>query len=81
MQRTMSFLAGILAGAAVGATVALLYAPMSGKDMQAQLQQQVDTARAEAEKAYRERMAELEKRIAELRGPKPADAEALPPAA
>lgn len=79
MQRTMSFLAGVLAGAVVGATVALLYAPMAGDELQAQVRDQVETARAEAEKAYNQRKAELEAQLAQLRGPRPSDANALPP--
>lgn len=70
MQRTMSFLAGALCGAVVGAVAALLLAPMSGQELQSQARSQFEHVLAEARAAAAERRAMLKGRLGDLRAPK-----------
>ena len=59
MRKFFAFLAGILCGAIVGSTAALLLAPMSGKDLQDEIAVRADQLKAEIEAA----VAEQEKRM------------------
>lgn len=69
MQRIISFLSGILMGALVGATVALLLAPSSGEQMRARLQERGKQLSDEVREAAAARRAELEQQLASLRAP------------
>lgn len=51
MNKLLSFAAGLLSGAAVGSTLALLLAPASGNAMREQIQQRIDQAFSEAKRA------------------------------
>lgn len=59
-MRTLNFLAGLIAGAVVGAAVALLYTPMSGEDLREQARLRLEEAKAEAERAARQQRARME---------------------
>ncbi len=61
MSKFISFLVGLLTGAAVGALLALLFAPMSGQDLRAQAQSQT----GKVIKSVRDAVAEERKRLEE----------------
>lgn len=64
MNRILSFLAGAMAGAIVGATAALLLAPASGEDLRAQMitrwEEALEEARLAMEETRRDLQAQLE---------------------
>lgn len=70
MQRTLSFLAGAVAGALVGATLMVLFTPASGETIRSDLQNRVQRLRDEMQGAASNRRAELEAQLASLRAPK-----------
>ncbi len=70
MRKLLSFLVGILLGALVGATLALLLTPVAGKDLQTQMQERVQYIQGEVKNAAATRRAELEKQLAEMRSPR-----------
>jgi len=70
MQRTFSFIAGAFCGAVVGSVVALMLAPMSGRDLQVMGRARTDAAFAEIRKTYEEREAALRAQLAALKAPK-----------
>ena len=69
MQRILSFLSGILAGALVGATVALLFAPESGENVRLQIQERSIRLKDDIKAVADTRRAELERELAALRSP------------
>ncbi|MBI5713340.1 MAG: YtxH domain-containing protein [Chloroflexi bacterium] len=70
MQRTFSFIAGAFCGAVVGSVVALLLAPMSGRELQTMGRAKTDEAFAEIRRTYDEREAALRAQLAALTAPK-----------
>jgi gas vesicle protein len=70
MKRFISLLAGFLTGAVVGATLAILFAPTSGEELQSQIQDRYYGLRDEVKEAAALRRAELEEQLAALRAPK-----------
>ncbi len=70
MNRFLSFFAGVISGALVGAVVAILLAPVSGEDLRIQIQERASYVQDEVKKAAAERRAELEEQLAALRSPK-----------
>lgn len=64
MNKILSFLAGAMAGAIVGATAALLLAPASGDDLRAQMinrwEEALEEARLAMEETRRDLQAQLE---------------------
>ncbi len=77
MRRTMSFLAGGMCGALIGAVAALLFAPTSGSELRARAQDELNSLADEARRAYEDRRVELETRLADLQSP-PKPAEEMP---
>jgi gas vesicle protein len=67
MNRFMSFWAGVLCGAAVGAVAALLLTPASGEELQEQARDQFDSLWDDARRAADEKRAELEAQLAALK--------------
>lgn len=62
MSKFFSFIAGLMSGSVVGATAALLLAPMSGDELQATAQARLEQALQEAKAAQEQtrRQKELE---------------------
>lgn len=73
MKRFLSMLVGFLTGAVVGATLAILFAPTSGHELQTQIQDRYYNLRDEVTEAAAQRRAELEEQLAALRAPKTAE--------
>jgi gas vesicle protein len=71
MNKIFNFIAGATLGALVGASVAILLAPTSGEELQAQIKSQVDQIQLEVKTAASDRRAELEKQLSTLREPRP----------
>ena len=69
MNRALNFLSGIVTGALVGATVAILMAPASGEDLRAQMRARAERIQAEVQQAAAQRRAEMERQLAALRSP------------
>jgi len=55
-----SFLTGLVAGALVGAGIALLYAPQSGEETRKQLKKKADEVKDKAEKAKEDALVKME---------------------
>jgi gas vesicle protein len=82
MKPVGTFITGLLAGAAIGGVIALLYAPKSGKETRDQLKQKLDDLEKEFEtlkekavqktgnmrKDLADKLAELQKEIDNLSG-------------
>lgn len=68
MRRLMTFLAGVVCGALVGAITALLLAPTSGEELRVSVQKRTEELRDEIREAYETRMAQLEGELSNLRG-------------
>ena len=69
MNRLLSFIAGVVSGALVGATIAILLAPVSGEEMRYQIQERSTYIQDEVKKAAADRRAELQEQLASLRSP------------
>ncbi|GAB4579084.1 MAG: hypothetical protein Fur0022_18220 [Anaerolineales bacterium] len=69
MQRALSFLAGTLAGALVGATLMVLFTPAPGETIRSDLRNRIQNLRDEMQGAASTRRAELEAQLARLRAP------------
>lgn len=67
MNRFLSFFAGAVFGAAVGAGVALLLAPTSGEQLQAQIRDRATYIQNEVQRAADDKRTELEAQLAHLR--------------
>lgn len=73
MKSSNSFIIGILAGAAIGGVIALLYAPQSGKETRAQikkkfeeLEDEMDTLKEKASEKAGQVKEEIADRITKL---------------
>ena len=71
MSKFFNFIAGATLGALVGASVAVLLAPTSGEELQAQIKSQVDQIQLEVKTAASNRRSELENQLSNLREPRP----------
>jgi gas vesicle protein len=69
MQRTLSFLAGAVTGALVGATLMVLLTPASGETIRSDLQNRIQQLKDEMQAAASNRRAEMEVQLARLRAP------------
>jgi gas vesicle protein len=67
MRKFLSFLAGTLMGALVGATVALLLTPSSGETLRAQIRERFAGLQEELAEAASDRKIELENYLNTLR--------------
>ena len=76
MAKISGFLAGLMSGAIVGAVAALLLAPMSGSELQAQTRDQFDHLVADARQAAETKRVQLEAQLEALKAPKPAEKQA-----
>ena len=72
MNKFFNFVAGATLGALVGATVAILMAPVSGEELQAQIKEQVEQIQLEVKTAAADRRNELEAQLTTLREPRQA---------
>jgi gas vesicle protein len=73
MGKITGFLAGLMSGAIVGAVAALLMAPMSGHELQAQTRDQFDNLVDDARHAAETKRVQLEAQLEALKAPKPAE--------
>jgi gas vesicle protein len=69
MRKVFNFLAGLMTGGVVGATIAVLLAPASGEDIRTQLQDRAMRLKDEVKAVAEARRAELERELAALRAP------------
>lgn len=67
MRQFASFLLGALLGAILGSTIALLFAPSSGKTMQGEVVDTFDRVTGEVKRAAALRRHELESELSRLR--------------
>jgi gas vesicle protein len=70
MQKTLSYLAGAVTGALVGATLVVLFTPASGETIRSDLRNRVAALRDQMQNAAAARRAELEAQLASLREPR-----------
>jgi gas vesicle protein len=67
MKRATNFLSGILLGALVGASLAIIFTPASGRELQDRLRDGYNNLRRELNQAAVDRRSELEAQLASLR--------------
>ncbi len=70
MRRMMAYIAGALTGALVGASIALLFAPVPGEELQARINERFSSLRDELKQAYETRLSQLEAEFEALRAPR-----------
>ncbi len=70
MRRVLSFFIGATIGGMIGGTLALLFAPSSGKDLRKQISERARAFTGEIQQAADTRRIELQGRLDELRAPK-----------
>jgi gas vesicle protein len=70
MRRALSFLIGVTLGGLVGATISLLLAPSSGRELRAQIGDRAENLAAEVRQAANTKRIELQGRLDTLRAPK-----------
>ncbi|MGA2490035.1 MAG: YtxH domain-containing protein [Anaerolineales bacterium] len=71
MRRVLGFFIGATIGGMVGATLALLFAPASGQEVRAQINDRAQAFAADIRQAADTRRIELQERLEVLRAPKP----------
>ncbi len=69
MKKFFSFFFGAILGGALGASAALLFAPMKGTDLRQKLNEYLIEVKSEVGSAVDERRSELQDQIARLRKP------------
>jgi gas vesicle protein len=69
MRKVFNFIAGVIMGGLVGATIAILLAPASGEEVRAQLQERTIRLRDDVMAVAEARRAELERELTALRAP------------
>jgi len=67
MNRIISFMSGVVMGALVGSTLALLLTPASGDEIRTKMVDQVQKVQEEVKKATETRRIELEQQLNTLR--------------
>lgn len=70
MRRALSFFIGVTVGGLVGATLAMLFAPVSGSELRAQIRDRAENLTAEVRQAANTKRIELQGRLETLRAPK-----------
>ena len=70
MRRFLGFLMGATVGGMVGASLALLFAPASGPEVRAQINDRAQAFVADVRQASDTRRIELQERLEVLRAPK-----------
>jgi hypothetical protein len=71
-SRATNFLLGTILGGLIGATIAILLAPYSGEELRGEITVRADRLRSEVSQAAADRRAELERQLAALKAPPPA---------
>ena len=69
MRGAVSFVVGAILGSLVGASLAILLAPMSGQELRNEISDRARSISEEVEMAAKARRAELEKQLEQLRNP------------
>ncbi len=70
MEKTLSYLAGAVTGALIGATLVVLFTPASGETIRSDLRNRVNMLRMQMQNAASARRAELEAQLEQLRSPR-----------
>lgn len=70
MRKFLSFLVGAVLGGLVGASAAMLLAPLSGNDLRGQLRERALRVQEEVKAAAMNRRIELEQQLSALRAPR-----------
>jgi gas vesicle protein len=63
MKNTLNFFAGMIVGAVLGAVTTLLYAPQSGAELRANLQEQANAERQRLQTFYEKQLGELQSQV------------------
>lgn len=71
MRRFFSLFFGAAVGGFVGATLALLFAPSSGKQLRDQISEYTQEIVLEVNQAARQKRTEMEEELRQLRSPEP----------
>jgi gas vesicle protein len=71
MRRVVGFFIGVTIGGLVGATLALIFTPASGKEIRAQISDRAQTFAADIRQAANTKRIELQERLETLRAAKP----------
>lgn len=63
MKNTLNFFAGMIVGGVLGAMAALLYAPQSGAELRANLQEQANAERQRLQTLYEKQLDEVKSQL------------------
>lgn len=69
MRQFFAFILGVVSGALIGSSIAILAAPSSGEDLRGQLRNRWNRVRDELSDAAGERRDELERQLSAMRNP------------
>jgi gas vesicle protein len=69
MSRFINFMSGLIVGGLVGAGLAILFTPDSGKNLRNQIQRTAEDIEEEVRQASHEKRIELERQLETLRTP------------
>ena len=75
MRKLSMFMAGLFLGGVVGSTIAILYAPMKGEELQDRIRYEIQKIKDEVRTASETRRMQLEQQLAKLRAPRKLDDE------
>ena len=70
MRRTFGFIIGAIVGGMIGATAAMLFAPSSGEELRALIDQRTRGFTADIRQAASSKRIELQDRLDDLRAPR-----------
>ena len=70
MRRTFGFIIGAIVGGMIGATAAMLFAPSSGEELRALIDQRTRSFTADIRQAASSKRIELQDRLDDLRAPR-----------
>ena len=70
MNKVINFMVGLVLGAVVGGSIAVLLAPSSGEELRGKIQGEIQRVQDEMQLAAETRRAELENQLAQLRAPR-----------
>jgi len=70
-DRALAYFIGFVSGLAIGAGVALLFAPMAGKELKFRIKNRAELGYEKARAEYYRNMSDVDKKLADIKGSMP----------